>query len=107
MIYGSTSFDAGLGYERLTSRGPDAVRRFVSTGVRGKTGVLGWSLEAHYGRIEAEDEVSAALGARYDLARGLSANFGLNQVRAKADAGAIRVVDTRDTKGILSLRYSF
>ena len=107
VIYGSTSFDAGLGYERLSSRGPGAVRRFVSTGVRGKTGVLGWSLEAHYGLIGDDAEVAAAFGAQYDIARGLSANLGLNHARAKADAGAIRLVDTRDTTGTLSLRYSF
>ena len=106
VIYGSTSFDAGLGYERLSSRGPDAVRRFVSTGVRGKTGMLGWSLEAHYGRIEDDAEVAVALGVQYDIARGLSANFGLNHARAKADAGTVRLVDIRDTTGILSLRYS-
>lgn len=107
VIYGSTSFDAGLGYESLSSRGPDAVRRYVSTGVRGKTGVLGWSVEAHYGRIENDNEVSAALGAQYDIARGLSANLGLNHARARADAGAVRIVDTRETRGILSLRYAF
>ena len=107
MIFGSMSLDVGLGYERLSSPGRDAVRRYISSGIRGKTGVLGWSLEAHYGRMEGEDEVSAALGAQYDIARGLSANLGLNHARAKADAGAIRIVDRRDTKGVLSLRYSF
>ena len=107
VIFGSTSFDAGLGYESLSSGGPDAVRRYVSTGVRGKTGVLGWSLEAHYGRIQNDNEVSAALGAQYDIARGLSANLGLNHARARADAGAVRIVDTRETGGILSLRYTF
>ena len=81
-------------------------RRFVSTGVRGKTGMLGWSLEAHYGRIEDDAEVAVALGVQYDIARGLSANFGLNHARAKADTGTIRLVDIRDTTGILSLRYS-
>ena len=107
VIYGSTSFDIGVGYERLSSNGPDTDRRYISLGVRGKTGVLGWSAEAHYGRIGGDDEISAALGAQYDIARGLSANLGLNHARAMADAGTTRIVDTRDTKGILSLRYSF
>ena len=106
-IYGSTTLDLGIGYERLTSAGLDAVRRYVSAGIRGKSGVLGWSVEAHYGRIGGRDEISAALGAQYDIARGLSANFGLNHARARARAGTVRIVDTRDTRGILSLRYSF
>ena len=99
VIYGSTSFDIGVGYERLSSNGPDTDRRYISLGVRGKTGVLGWSAEAHYGRIGGDDEISAALGAQYDIARGLSANLGLNHARAKADAGTFRIVDTRVTKG--------
>lgn len=107
VIYGSTSFDAGLGYERLSLRGPCTVRRFVSAGVRGKTGVLGWSLEAHYGLVGDSAEVAVALGAQYDIARGLSANLGLNHARAEADAGSIRLADIRDTRGILSFRYSF
>ena len=107
VIYGSLSFDVGLGHERLASSGPDAERWYVSSGIRGKTGVFGWSVEAHYGRIEGEHEVSAALGAQYDLARGLSANLGLNHAKAKVDVGNTRLVDTRDTKAALSLRYSF
>ena len=107
VIYGSLSFDVGLGYERLASSGPDAERWYLSSGIRGKTGVFGWSVEAHYGRIEGEHEVSAALGARYDLARGLSANLGLNHAKAGVDVGDTRLLDTRDTKAVLSLRYSF
>ncbi len=107
VIYGSLSFDVGLGYERLASSGPDAERWYLSSGIRGKTGVFGWSVEAHYGRIEGEHEVSAALGAQYDLARGLSANLGLNHAKAKVDVGDTRLLDTRDTKAVLSLRYSF
>ena len=107
IVYGSTSFDVGVGFERLTSSAADADRWYVSTGVRGKSGVFGWSIEGHYGRIEGEEEVSAALGAQYDLARGLSANLGLNHARAKVDVAGIRLVDTRTTSAVVSLRYSF
>ena len=91
----------------MTSNGLDTERWYVSTGVRGKTGVVGWSIEGHYGEIEGEEEVSAAFGVQYDLARGLSANLGLNHARAKVDVGNTRLVDTRDTEAILSLRYGF
>ena len=107
IVYGSTSFDVGVGFERLTSSAADPDRWYVSTGVRGKSGVFGWSIEGHYGRIEGEEEVSAALGAQYDLARGLLANLGLNHARAKVDIVGIRLVDTRTTSAIVSFRYSF
>ena len=86
MIYASTSIDVGAGYERLSSNGPDADRWYVSSGVRTKTGVVSVSVEGHYGRIGGEDEVSAALGLQYDVARGLSLNLGLNRRERAGDA---------------------
>ena len=107
VIYGSTSFDVGVGYEYLSSSGPEPRRWYVSSGIRRKTGVLSLSLEGHYGRIEGEEEVSAALGAQYDLARGASANLGINYANAMVNLGGENVLDTNDTKAVLSLRYSF
>ena len=107
LIYGSTSFDAGAGYERLSSNGPDADRWYVSSGVRTKTGVVSLSLEGHFGRIEDEDEVSAAFGLQYDVARGLSANLGLNYAKSSVMLDGARFVDTTDSMAVLSLRYSF
>ena len=106
-VYGSTTFDVGLGYELLSSDVADADRPYVSAGVRSKSGVLGWSLEAHYGRVDGEGEASYALGVQYDAARGLSANLGLNHARAGIDAAGVRPADTRDTRAVVSLRYSF
>ena len=107
IIYGSMSFDAGAGYERLSSNGRDADRWYVSSGVRTKTGVVSLSVEGHLGRIEGEDEVSAAFGLQYDVARGLSANLGLNYAKASVMLDGARFVDTRDSMAVLSLRYSF
>ena len=107
VIYGSTSFDVGVGYEYLSSSGPEPRRWYVSSGIRRKTGVLSLSLEGHYGRIEGEEEVSAALGAQYDLARGASANLGINYANAMVNLGGESLLDTNDTKAVLSLRYSF
>ena len=107
LIHGSMSFDAGAGYERLSSNGPDADRWYVSSGVRTKTGVVSLSLEGHFGRIEGEDEVSAAFGLQYDVARGLSANLGLNYAKARVMLDGARFVDTTDSMAVLSLRYSF
>ena len=106
-IYGSTSFDIGVGYERFSSNGPNTGRWHVSSGVRTKTGVLSLSLEGHYGRIEGEEEMSAALGVQYDLARGLSANLGLNHAEAGVNLGDAGFLDTGETKAVFSLRYSF
>ena len=107
IIHGSTSFDAGVGRERFSSSGPDAGRWYVSTGVRRKTGMVSLSLEGHFGRIEGQDELSVAVGLQYDLARGLSANLGLNHAEARLTLDGARFVDTRETSGVLSLRYSF
>ena len=107
LVYGSTLLDIGAGYERLSSDGPNADRWYVSLGARTKAGMLSLSLEGHYGRIEGADEVSVALGLQYDLARGLSANFGLNHAEADVTLGGVSLVGTLETKAVFSLRYSF
>lgn len=107
VVYGSTTFDVGLGFERLSSRVADADRPYVSAGVHSKTDVISWSLGAHYGWVEGESESSYGLGVQYDVARGLSANLGLNHARAGTDSAGIRPTDTRDTRAVFSLRYSF
>ena len=107
VIHGSTSFDAGVGLERFSSNGPDADRWYVSAGVRRKAGMVSLSLEGHFGRIEDRDEVSIAFGLQYDLARGLSANLGLSHAESRLVLDGTRFVDTRDTRGVVSLRYSF
>ena len=96
-----------MGRERFSSNGPDADRWYVSAGVRRKTGMLSLSLEGHYGRIEDRDELSFAVGVQYDIARGLSGNLGLNHAEAVLTLDGARFVDTRETSGVLSLRYSF
>ena len=106
-VRGSTTIDLGLGLERLTSAGPDADRWFVSAGIRRKTGLIGLSIEGHWGRIAGEEEVSAALGVQCDIARGLSANLGVNHARAKATVDGVTIVEKDETKAVLSLRYSF
>ena len=107
LVHGSTTLDAGVGLERLTSPAVEVGRWYVSAGVHTKIGVVSMSLGGHYGRIESEEEVSAAFGLQYDIARGLSANLGLNHARAKVAQSGIALVDTRDTEAVLSLRYSF
>ncbi len=106
-IYGSRSVDVGVGYEGFSSNGADADRWYVSSGVRKKVGVVSLSVEGHFGRIEGEDELSAALGAQYDVARGLSVNLGVNHAEARATLGGAMLFDVSDTKAVLSLRYSF
>ncbi len=107
VIYGSTTVDAGAGYEQFASKGPDADRWYVATGVRTKTGALTLSLEGQVGRIEGKDEASAALGAQYDIARGLSANLGLNHAKARVSLDGAGFLDIEETRTVLSLRYSF
>ena len=106
VVHGSMAFDVGVGHERFSSDGPDADRWYVSTGMRRKTGMVSMSLEGHLGRIGDQDELSVAVGLQYDLARGLSANVGLNHAEAKLITDGVRLIDTRETRALLSLRYS-
>lgn len=107
VIYGSVLFDAGAGFETLSSPGLGLERWYVSSGVRVKTGVVSLSLEGHYGRVEGEEEASAALGVRYDLARGLSANFGLNHEDARVNVDGVNLIDSKGTRAVVSLRFTF
>ena len=107
IIFGSTRWDLGAGYEHLSSEGLKLERWYVSAGGRIKTGVLSVSLEGHYGQTEGEDEVSAAFGVQYDIVRGLSLNLGLNYADATARWDTTRLTDSREKKALLSARYSF
>lgn len=107
VIFGSSRWDIGAGYEHLSGEGLKLERWYTSAGGRLKAGVLSISLEGHYGQIEGEDEVSAAFGIQYDLARGLSANLGLNHTDGTASREGTSIVRARDNKAVLSMRYSF
>ena len=107
LIYGSTLFDVGAAYERFSSGSLTIDRWYLSSGIHTKAGVLSVSLEGHYGQIEAEDEISVALGLQYDLARGLSANLGLNHAESRVILGGLSFTDTEESKAVFSLRYSF
>ena len=107
VIFGSTRWDIGAGYEHLSSDQLKLDRWYVSAGGRIKTGVLSLSLEGHYGQIESEDEVSAAFGIQYDLARGLSVNLGLSYADVSARREGTSIANTREKKAALSVRYSF
>lgn len=106
-IYGSSLFDIGVGCEHLSSKGADVDRCYVSSGASTKIGVMTLSIEGHVGCINGNDEISVALGAQYDIARGLSANFGLNHARSKAVIDSVQLIDTDETNAVFSLRYSF
>ena len=50
-IYSRFLFDVGVGFERFDSDRREAERWYVSPGIRAKIGVVGLSLEGHYGEI--------------------------------------------------------
>ena len=106
-VYGSSTFDLGVGYEDFASTAVEVDRWYVSTGAQTKIGVTSLSLEGHYGEVEGQEEVAASFGAAYDIARGLSANFGVNYSYAPITVNGISFNDAQETKGIVSLRYSF
>ena len=100
-------FDLGVGYELLSSSGMEIEQWYVSSGVRIKIGSVSLSVEGHYGEVEGEEKTSAALGVQYDLARGLSANFGLNYEHARVNLGGVNLIASKGTKAVFSVRYSF
>lgn len=107
LIYGSTNLSIGAGAERLSNSTISADRWFLTGGTKTKIGAYSLSAEAHYGQIEGQQEMSAALGASYDFARGASIDLGLNHKNAQSDVDGIQILDDKSTEGILSLRYSF
>lgn len=105
--YGSYAFDIGLGYEHFDAAIAEGNRLFVSAGVHYKIRRLTLSAEGHIGTIDGDKETSAALGARYDLARGLSVNLGYNYANSEADIDGITIQSIDTSELITSLRYEF
>lgn len=106
-VYGSTRYDLGVGYEQLETGAIEADRWFTSAGVTTKRGVLSLTAEGHYGEVEGESEISAFVGAKYDLARGLSATAGLEYEDQQINLNGVDFVNTKDTRAVLGLSYGF
>lgn len=107
LIYGNALFHLSLGHETLSSPGLEVEQWYVSSGVRIKIGVVSVSVEGHYGRVEGEEKTSAALGVQYDIARGLSANFGLSYEDAEVRVGSVNLIASKGTEAVVSVRYGF
>ncbi len=108
LTYGSTILDAGVGYERLESGSIGVDRAYVTAGAQHKWGAVTVSIAGHYGQIDGEEERSASFGARYDIARGLSANLGVNYAHSQVVLDGVRLTDEDDEiNATATLRYSF
>lgn len=105
--YGSLALDVGLGYEHFDSAAADGERYFVSLGAHYKVRRITLSAEAHWGETDGNDETSYALGARYDLARGLSVNLGYNYAKSDAAINGIALQDVDKSEFLASLRYEY
>lgn len=106
LTYGSTVFNISLGIEQLENDLSRLGRQYMSLGATRKIGLLTLSSEAHIGDIEGQDERSYALGMKYDIARGLSLNLGLNYTNANVGFGPVLILQEDQTQGLLSVRYS-
>lgn len=105
--YGSLALDIGLGYEHFDSAVADGDRYFVSLGAHYKVRSLTLSAEGHWGETDGHEEKSIALGARYDLARGMSVNLGYNYAKSDAAIDGIALQDVDKSEFIASLRYEY
>lgn len=107
LVYGSSLFDLGIGYERLDGALVDVDRLFVSAGAQHKVGSLSVSAAGHYGRLGATNEYSSAFGVGYDIARGISTNLGFNARKARLEQNGVSIVDEDEQTATASVRYSF
>lgn len=107
LTYASSVFDIGVGLEQVSISNFSVDRRYVSFGAAHKVGVLTFSVEAHFGDTDGDDETSYAAGLSYDIARGISLNAGLNYSDAQVDLNGFSLLDEDRSEGILSFRYSF
>ncbi len=108
VIYGSTMLDLRVGYEVLEADHGTAPRIYGGLGVAHKTGALTVSAHGHYGMLDGEVEKSAALGASYDFARGLSANVGLNYARLNAtNVDGVNLADKDELEAVASVKFEF
>ncbi|MEM6475422.1 MAG: hypothetical protein AAF687_04580 [Pseudomonadota bacterium] len=107
IVYGSSLYDFGFGYERLESPIVDVDRWFLSAGAQTQVGQLQFSAEAHYGQVDGQDEISAGIGAAYSVARGLTFNLGVNYEDAQINSNGIQLVNTDEVKAVASVRFSF
>ena len=106
-IYGATLLDLSLGHEQLSADALSADRSYLSSGVRTKLGAVGLFLEGHRSRIEGQDVLSATVGLEHDLARGLSATWGVHYADAVVNVGGVSLLDSRDRQFVFSLQYGF
>ena len=107
LVYGSSRFDLTLGAEELAADQFDVDRWFASLGAARKLLGLSMSAAAHYGEVDGDAEVSAALGAGLDIARGLSLNLGLNYQDADVKVGDIILMDIDAAEAVASVRYIY
>jgi len=98
--YASLTVDTQLGIERIDSINSDEIEHiFSSLGLSYKTGPLTISAEAGLAKLDGQKRYSAAFGSRWDLARGLSLNLGVNYQNVEDS--------TEETIAKGSLRYEF
>jgi hypothetical protein len=79
----------------------------TAAGIHYKVRKLTLSAEGHVGKLDGNSETSAALGLRYDLARGLSLNFGYNYANTDADIDGIAIQSVDKSEFFGSVRYEF
>lgn len=98
--YASLTIDTQLGIESVGSVYSEEIEHlFSSLGLSYKTGPLTVSAEAGLAKLADQKRYSAAFGSRWDLARGLSLNLGVNYQNTENSV--------EDTVARGSLRYEF
>ena len=107
LTYGSSTFDLAISAENLESDLHSLDRWFVSAGARRKFEAFTFSAEAHVGEFEGARENALALGLRYDIARGLSVNLGINLRDFETPLNGFEEFAWSRSEYVGSIRYVF
>lgn len=102
-VYGSSRFDIGSGYEHIDN----SDRWYASAGFSHKRGPWSLSAEGHYGQIEDQEESSAVLGIRRDLARGLSTTLAFDYENRQIAINGLNFMNVDDRRVEAGLSYEF
>ena len=107
LTYGSSIIDFGFGIESFDSDERSFDRNYLTAGLSHKFGRLALSAQFLKGDVDGFDQSAYALGAQYDIARGMAFNVAINQSSSDLDKSDLSIQSVEKTEQMLSLSYRF
>ena len=107
VIRGRLRMDASLGVEQLDGSIINEKRFWLSAGAGWKFGRFTVSGEGTTGWTGGQQDWGVALGGRYDIAKGMSINLGINHHENSGAIHGVQLYERSKTEVILSARYEY